>query len=207
MRKMASQARPVLQPRTIAAAMMGAATARCAAYTVRHQRCSMVRPRSIASHAERRRSVMARSVACTVTSREQKVGDQHNPERHAHADLRAIRNFGERRPERLYERGGEKHHRRAVHDAHRGTRRGDERGFAARVAGRDDGERELEAGGAGKRDGEELERGMSGDERPEGLAESRLREIAGDGAEDHTVRAEEPGGADAGEHAAGESLK
>src|SRR5262245_2356298 len=92
-----------------AAATTGTPTIRCGAYAARHQRCSIDRPRSIASHGVRRRSAMAMLAGCTAASSEQEVGEGERPAGEADADLHPERKLGDRRPERLDE-GGEHEH-------------------------------------------------------------------------------------------------
>src|SRR5688572_28242520 len=106
-----------------AAAPISAATMMCGRYTSRHQRCSMDRPRYIASHGERRRSAMAMSAGCTRAPGEGEVEEEEGPAGNADRYFRHERYFGERRPERFHERGGAEHERGAVHHAHRGLRR------------------------------------------------------------------------------------
>src|SRR5687768_563476 len=116
----ASQILSASQHSVMTRAASGTNTMACAAYAGFHQRRSMVRPRSIASHGERRRSVIAMSLGCTRASREEEVHSQHRPDGNARPDLQVERDLGERRPERLDERRGEEHYRRAIHDAYRG---------------------------------------------------------------------------------------
>src|SRR5688572_18807992 len=100
---MASQMWPKYQAMPKAAATSGAPTSSSGAYTWRHQRCSMVRPRSIASHGERRRSATAMLAGCMHAPGEQEVGEQHHPPCDPDGDLHDEGNFSQRRPERLDE--------------------------------------------------------------------------------------------------------
>src|SRR5687768_12683905 len=115
---MASQTRSKYQAMPNAAAMSGAPTSARGAYTWRHQRCSMVRPRSIASHGERRRSATAMLAGCMRAPGEQEIGEQHGPAGDANSYFYCEANLRQRRPEGLDEGGGHEHERRAVHDAH-----------------------------------------------------------------------------------------
>src|SRR5688572_14373354 len=107
MARIASQMASNAQPRSSAIALTEPSTSAWTAYTGRHQRCSMARPRSVASQGERRLSVTAMSAGCTAPSGECEVSDEQRPAGHAHAELGVEGHLGERLPERLDERGDE----------------------------------------------------------------------------------------------------
>src|SRR5688572_19867039 len=107
MKSRASTALPYQAASAQPASAAARPTTRCGAYACRHQRCSMARPRSIASQGVRRRSAMAMSAGCIASSSEQEVEEEDRPAGNAGNDLDLKADFRERRPERFDERGGE----------------------------------------------------------------------------------------------------
>ena len=131
------------------------------------------RPRSVASHGERRR----RRPRCQWAARA-RPGEERSrraaPSRPTPtAIFDAARHRGVRRPERLDEGRDQKSIRRAVHHAHRRLRRGDQRRLAAEIARRDHREPRRRPAAPESTMAISSSDGMAGDERPEGVARSR----------------------------------